>query len=246
MTNSNSRKVFYSRLARKEEKRNLRKAILFSLLTIVLLLGLIFFGIPSLTGLAVLVSELRGTSVTIEQNDTLPPPPPRFNSLPEYTKESSLSISGFSEPSSTVEIFLNGSSAGTVVSTAEGTFTFSKVSLPSRENEIYTIATDEAGNKSQPTPRFMIIFDNTAPKLEITQPQDGTTLAGERKRKIRIEGQTEENVSLTINERLIILASEGKFSTDYTLSDGENHLKVIAIDPAGNQTEKELKLTFNP
>lgn len=238
--------MFFSRLARREERKNIKKALFFGFLTVGLLLMLIFLGIPILIKIAVFLADIRRTTAPIEQTDTFPPTLPRFNSLPEYTKESSLGLSGFAEPGSTVEIFLNEAATGTVVTTAEGTFNFSSLNLHQDKNEIYAMATDEAGNKSQPSSRIMVIFDNTAPKLEITEPADGATFKGEKKRRITILGQTEENISLAINERRVILGSEGNFSSEFLLADGENKIKIVAADLAGNQTEKEIKITFSP
>lgn len=246
MAKDYSRKLFHSRLARREEKRSLRKAFFFVLLTIVLLVVLVFLGIPALVKVAVFFADIKSTGTPVEQTDTVPPPAPRFNILPEYTKEPSLSLSGFAEAGSTVEIFLNDSPVGSIVVTNEGTFSFAKVNLSPDKNEIYAVSTDTAGNKSQPSPKITINFDNTPPKLEIGQPQDGASFVGERKRKIKIEGQTEENISLALNERLVILGAEGKFSADFTLADGENILKLLATDRAGNQTEKEIKVAFTP
>lgn len=238
--------MFFSRLARREEKRNLKKAFLFGFLTIGLVLLLVFFGIPSLIRIAVFLADIKNTNAPIEQTDTLPPTVPRFNSLPEYVKDASFNLSGLVEPGSTVEIFLNGSATGAIVSTAEGTFNFSNLVLNQEKNEIYAIATDEAGNKSQSSSKITVFWDNIPPKLEVLEPQEGTNFSGEKKRKIKISGQTEENVSLTINERLIILDSGGNFSADFILSDGENIIKVVASDQAGNQTEKEIKIIFSP
>jgi len=240
------KKLFHSRLARKEERRNLRKAFLFSALSIGLLLVLIFLGIPALIKAAVFFNDIRSTNTPVEQMDTVPPSAPRLNILPEYTKESSLPLSGFAEPGSTVEIFLNGSPLGTIVTTQEGNFVFDKVNLATDKNEIHAVATDDAGNKSQPSPKNTIIFDNIPPKLEVSDPQDGVTINGERKRKIKVFGQTEEDATITINERMIILGQNGIFSSDFTLADGENSIKIIAMDQAGNQTEKELKVIFVP
>ncbi len=204
--------MFFSRLARREEKRNIKRALFFGLLTIVLLLLLIFLGIPMLIKIAVFLADIKSTTTPVEQTDTFPPTVPRFNSLPEYTKESSLSLSGFAEPGSSVEIFLNEAAAGSVVTTSEGTFNFSTLNLNQDKNEIFAIATDEAGNKSQSSSKMTVVFDNTVPKLEIAQPTEGATFKGERARKITIQGQTEENTSLVINERQVILSAEGNFT----------------------------------
>lgn len=247
MTRNYPKRFFRSRLARVEKKRSLKKALLFVILTISLILTLIFFGIPTLVRVAILFANIKGSSTqTTEQTDSVPPSPPQLNDLSEYTKDQNISLSGFAEQNSTVEVFLNGSPVGTITTNSDGKFFIEKVSLSQGKNEIYAIATDKTGNKSQPSQTITTNFDNTFPDLTVDQPQDGVTLNGDRQKKIKISGQTEPNVSLTLNDRLIIIDQEGKFSTDFTLSEGENELKIIAIDKAGNQTEKDLKIIFNP
>lgn len=241
------KKFFRSRLARVEEKKSLKKAFIFVVLTISLILTLIFFGIPTLVRVAVLFAEIKSSSTqTTEQTDSIPPSPPQLDDLSEHTKDQNISLTGFAEQNSTVEVFLNGSPVGTVTTNSEGKFSIEKVSLSQGKNEIYAIAADKAGNKSQPSETLTTNFDNTPPDLTVDQPQDGTTFNEDRQKKMKISGQTEPDISLTLNDRLIILNQEGKFSTDMTLSEGENALKIIATDKAGNQTEKDLRVTFNP
>ena len=239
------RKLIRSHL-RKEERKNLRKTFLYGLATLILLFGLFFWGLPALIKLAAFITDIRSSNQPIEQTDNVPPSPPRLDFLPEYTQKQSLSISGFAEEGSTVDVFLNGLASGTVVTTAEGTFVFNDINLTPETNEIYTIAEDKEGNKSQPSKRVVVNFDNTPPEFEIVSPQDGEVFNGNKEKRINISGKTEKNTSLTINDRLIILDQEGGFSTEIELSEGENLIKIIAADRAENQTEKEVKVTFNP
>lgn len=241
-----SRRLFHSRLARKEEKRNLRSALLFGFLTISLLLALVFFGIPALVNMAGFVSDIKSTNKPVEQTDIVPPSSPQINVLPEYTKETSIPLSGFAEPGSTVEIFLNNSPLGTTVTASDGSFTFSRINLSQDKNELYAVSVDETGNKSRLSSVIIVTFDNTAPKLDISEPQDGQKFFTDRKRKIKISGQTEAGVTLTVNERLAIVDQNGNFSVDFSLSDGDNTLKIIATDLAGNQTEKDINVNLTP
>lgn len=237
-------KNFHSRLVKKEEARSLRRTVIFSGLSILFILGLVFWGIPSLVKIAVFFSEIKSSSTPVEQPDILPPAPPKINSLPEATNTSPISLSGFAEPGSTVEIFLNDSSTQKVVASEDGTFLSDSLNLTEGRNEIYTTTSDSSGNTSQPSTEIVIFFDKTSPELAINQPQDRAHFIGEKQRKIQISGKTEPGVSLTINEHLEILDKDGNFFLTYTLSEGENVLKFISTDRAGNKTEKEIKVTF--
>jgi len=237
---------FRSRLARKEEARNLRRALLYGLLTILVVILVLFWGIPSLVRIATFFNQWQSSSTPVGKSDLLPPAPPKINPIPAATKKDLLSISGQAEAGSTVEIFLQNAAIQTVVADNEGRFTIDRLKLSSGENKIHAVATDQAGNISQPSTKMTILFDNQAPELEIFSPQDRATFSGEKQKKVTISGKTEPGITLTINDRLIILNQEGNFSTTRQLSEGENIFKIVASDRADNQTEKEIKVTYTP
>ncbi|MFZ5366416.1 MAG: Ig-like domain-containing protein [Patescibacteria group bacterium] len=231
---------------KKEKARSLRRTVIFSGLTILFVLGLIFWGIPSLIKIAIFFSEIKSSSTPVEQSDILPPAPPKINPLPEATNIGVMSLSGFAEAGSTVEVFLNNSSYQKVITSEDGTFLADNLNLTEGQNEIYATAQDNAGNKSQPSAKMIIVFDKTPPELTIDKPQDKAHFIGEKQRKIQISGKTDPGTILTINEHLEVLDKDGNFSLSFTLSEGENVLKFIATDQAGNKTEKEIKVTFTP
>jgi hypothetical protein len=239
-------KFFRSRLVKKEEARSLRKTLFFSGLSILLILALIFLGIPSLVKIAIFFSEIKGSSTPVEQSDLLPPAPPKITSLPWATNTSPISLSGFAEAGSTVEIFLNETSAAKVTSTQEGTYTIDNLNLAEGKNEIYAVAQDVSGNKSQPSQKITTLFDKTPPELTINEPADKTSFVGEKQRKMKISGKTEPDVDFLVNGHLEVLDKDGNFALSTTLTEGENIFKFEAQDSAGNKTEKEIKVTFSP
>jgi hypothetical protein len=236
----------YSRLAKKEEIRNLRKIFLFGGLTAFLIFGIIFLGIPALTKIAFFFSEIKNSNNQGEKTDILPPAPPKINSLPEATNQNIISISGFSEEGATIEIYINDSLVKKVISSKEGKFLADNVPLEEGKNEIYAVAIDQAGNIGQSSPKTSIIYDKNPPPLEIEKPKDGETFIGEKQRKITISGKTEPEAILTINDHLEVLDQNGNFSLTYSLLNGENTLKFIVYDKAENKTEKEIKVIFSP
>jgi len=233
-----------SRLRRKEDARSLRRAVVFGGLTVVLALGLVFLGIPALIRMAIFLGNLRGSSQPVETGDTLAPSAPQLKSLPEATNSAQIKIEGFAEAGSTVEIFLSGMSNKEVVAESEGTFNAS-LRLTLGRNDILATATDENGNTSQKSDKLIIYYDNTSPSLEINEPLDNVEYFGEEN-TITIKGKTEEEVTITVNERMVIVDSEGNFEYPLNLSEGENLIQVKAIDKAGNITEEERKVTYSP
>ncbi len=236
----------YSRLARRQEKQNLRRAFLYILLAIIILGTTLFLGIPVLIRVAVFFAEIRGSSLPIEQTDVLPPPPPQINLLPEATDNQSIEISGSAEAGATVEIYLNDKKITAVVSNNDSEFLTEKLRLEEGRNSLYAIAIDKAGNQSSSSQKQYIWFDNQPPELTINSPEDRASFYGDQEKSVTIQGKTESGVSLTLNDRLIIVNDEGDFSTTYSLNQGENQLKFVARDRAGNKTETEITLIYFP
>lgn len=232
-----------SRLTRKQEARSLRRAVLFGFLTVLLALALVFLGIPALIRMAIFIGNLRSSYTPVETKDILPPVSPRLKPLSEATNKDQIEIQGFAEAGTTVEIFLNGVSKQKSIAEADGSFLISHVKLNQDKNEIYATATDQEGNTSQKSGILIIYFDQTPPELTINEPVDNSTFYAEEK-VIGIQGETEEGVTITINDRFVIVDAEGKFSSSFTLSEGENKIKVIATDKANNQAEKKITVTL--
>jgi len=219
----------FSRLAYKEETRSIRQAIFYGGLTFVLALGIIFLGIPALIKMAIFLGNLRTSSLPIESKDTLPPSPPIFKPLPEATNSAQLIISGFAESGSIVKIFLAGEGEKEVVADNEGTFTFDNLKLTLGRNEIYAVTTDKAGNKSAESEKTIVYYDNTPPELEIIQPTDNITIS-EENNKFEVIGKTESEVTVLVNEHLVVVDKEGNFKYPLTLSLGENNIKITVTD----------------
>lgn len=233
----------YSRLAASEEKKNLRQTIIFGGLTIVLLIVFIFFGLPAIAKFVGFLSDLRTGTTPIDVNDKTPPAPPQITPPPEATKEQKVQIEGKTEAGATVKLFLNDKEDETVAD-KDGKFTVNFL-LRKGENTFAASAKDLAGNESQKSKEYTIIFDNQAPILDISSPSDGTTFYGSKQRQILIEGKTEIGASLTINDRFVSVAEDGTFVFGTSLADGNNTFNIKAEDKAGNKTEKSLSVTFS-
>lgn len=234
-------KRFYnSRLEKIREKRELRKAIILFFLSFLLLFSFFTLGIPFLGKVAVFLGNLKSTT-TNEKTDIIPPSPPSFSFLPEATSSASLDLLGYAEPNSTVTLFLNGIKQDEIEVNESGSFLAKNLKLSEGENEIYAYTKDNSGNESQKSEKVLIILDTKPPEIEIFSPDDKQTFYLP-KNKIEIKGKTEPEVTLMINDHQVILNTEGEFTYPFTLSSGENKIKLLATDKAGNQTEKELTL----
>lgn len=234
-----------TRLERKQQAKNTRRAIIYIVLTLALALVLVFVGIPLLIRMAIFLGNLRTTSKMPEQADTIPPSPPRLIVPFEATNSAQFSLKGFTEPGAIIKIYNSGLSFGETAADNEGSFAVDNLKLTSGRNEITAVAQDAAGNESQPSAPTVVEFDTTPPALEITSPENGATITG-LENQITLEGKTEEGTKIYVNDRLVIVGPEGDFDYQYPLEEGENTLTIIAQDKAGNQTKKELKVNYSP
>ena len=229
-------------MASVEERRNMHKAVLYVVLSITAVILLIFLGIPGLAKLAGFLGTLKSSSQAIEKNDTTPPAPPRLETLPEATNKVNLEIKGTTEEGATVILLINNSEEE-VVADKNGEFTFT-TSLNKGRNTVSVRAKDPAGNESVSSDVQSVVFDNEKPLLEISSPEDGKNYYGSMQRQVVIEGTTEADVSITINDRFVSVDDNGVFSFATTLQEGDNNFMIKAADKAGNDIEKGITLHF--
>ena len=232
-----------SRLARKEEARSLRQAVIFGLLTVAIIIVLFFLGLPALIRLAVFLGNLKSSGSSIDNSSTIAPSTPKLRPLLEATNSAQINIEGFADPGSEVEIFLNGSSQKKIASESDGTFSASDITLSGGNNDIYAIASNGSASSSH-SESVQIDYDNTAPKLTISDPQDKSVYYSPNN-KVTIKGETEDGASVTVNDHLAVVDSTNKFNYYFPLASGENIIKIVAIDQAGNKTEQDLTLTLD-
>lgn len=233
---------FYSRLATVEERKNIKKAASLVLISIVILVLLFFYGIPLFGRFATFVSDIGKSGSAITNNDKTPPAPPRFSTFSDFTNKDKFDITGNSESGATIKVILNDTNTETLAD-KDGHFSVT-LSLNSGENAFYATATDTAGNISQETERFKIIYDNTAPELTVESPANGAQFIGTKQRQITIQGTTDPEAEIRINDRVVSVDDNGKFQFTTTLTEGENKFLIKAIDKASNTTEQELILSF--
>lgn len=233
-----------SRLARFEERRAYRRIIFSVLGTIIILVSFLFLGIPALREFSLFMANLRGGSDLTTQ-DTTPPYTPRLEAPYTATNSATITISGYAEPNTSVEIFLNGLTFKKILIGNDGNFILPNINLSEGENKITAQAKDAANNQSQPADPLIIIYKKTPPKLEITQPNDGENFSGENK-NASIVGLTDTETTVTVNNRFVMVKNDGSFSYSYPLNSGENLSKIIATDKAGNQTTVEKKVNYSP
>lgn len=233
----------YSRRSRVEERKNMRRALFFIVLTMLALLFFFFLGLPTILRFSAFLSEIRKSSEPISKDDQTPPVPPRIDILPESTNENSIEIKGSTEPGATVILYLNDKNEE-ILANSEGNFTYS-YNLKDGLNSISAVAKDKSGNESQKSNIVTVNFDTEPPELNISSPEDGSEYYGSKQRQVVIEGNTEGGSKVTINERIVIVESDGTFSFTTTLNEGDNTFSIKSEDKAGNYSESSLNLKYS-
>lgn len=234
----------YSRKKIVEEKNNVKKAILFSLASVLVLALLIIFGIPAITNLLGMLTDIKQSNTPAQIEDKTPPITPRFNPIDKYTNKNEIEITGRTEPGATVFISFNDKTSE-ILANSEGSFR-NTLMLSDGENSLYAFAKDTSGNQSNNSDTLFIVFDNTPPQIEILKPSNNTEFVGPKERQLTIEGKSEENSKVTINGRHVFVENDGTFSYTISLSEGENKFTAKSEDEAGNSNEKEFVVKFTP
>jgi len=227
--------VIYSRLQRRCDLKTKRQAVLLLFGSFVLVIVFFIFGLPLLLNLTGFIGNLRyRSSPLISEDKDVMPATPIFAQNIQATSSAKIAVSGYGDPNITIEIFQNSRSLGTVISKDSGEFSL-ETDLEKGKNSFTAVAINESGVKSLISDSYFIDFLSGKPKLEINPAKDGDTV---------ISGQTDPQNTVTINDRLAIVESSGKFSFTLNLTNGENKIKVTAVDPAGNSTSRELTINY--
>ncbi len=236
-----------SRLTKKFEKRS-KQTLILSLLGIALLLFIILrYGIPLISDISFNLGQVTSSLLGKDDKDSKKNVEeeflaiPTLDSLPEATNKDNLIIEGSSPEGTEVELFVNGDKADSTKADSDGSFRFS-VDLTEGTNIIKARAVRD-DKESDFSDSQEVLFKKTPPDLSIDSPHDGDSV---NQSPINISGKTDKDVEVTVNGFVAILQGEGNYSYSLALSNGDNEVKVVAIDLAGNKTEKSIKIQYSP
>ncbi len=229
-----------SRLLKKQEKEMRNQTVFFIFLAIALLLFFVFIIVPNIIKL--FFNFFDEDQINVE-NDLPPQSPILFEAPPEATFSAQLKLEGFGDPQSTVIFVLNGNQVNEAIVNEDGQFN-QLVQLNEGDNQLAIYAVNKSGTESLQTKTYQVIFDDEPPIINIIEPTPDSVIELKRNRSTTIIGETEPLSKVYLNERLILVGEDGQFSSSYYLDEGENNLKFLVIDRAGNQSELEIKVKF--
>lgn len=212
-----------------------------------MLLSVIFIVVMYKWGIPFFVEVIAGKgSVLINQEqDVIPPQSPVLSALPEATGSASILVEGYTEAGAALDLMVNDAISQTSKAEADGSFAIYGI-LSIGSNRVYVRAADEAGNVSSSEVK-LVSFDNKPVVLTVLSPKDGSEFFGKNNQVIDITGEVNKAYSqVIINNSFVVLDKEGKFSHRFQLADGNNEIKIVASDRAGNTDETMIKILYTP
>ena len=187
----------------------------------------------------------QGTIRTTQDEDIIPPQSPVLSALPEATNNASLPVEGYTEAGAELELLVNDTVSRSDVALENGFFSMQAL-LSQGSNRVYVKATDAAGNSSASEVK-LVTLDNEPLELTVSHPRDGSEFFGKNSQVIDISGEVSKSeVQAVVNNSFLTVDKEGKFTHRYQLVGGDNEIKVVATDKAGNMAEKTIKVLYTP
>lgn len=230
-----------SRLSKAQEKKALHKIVLSIVGIIVVLIILVKVAIPALINFSLFLANLRGDNNTATSTSKNSPNyiiPPIFSSTFTATNSATVNLNGTAQSKEQVILYVNNNPVATQDVKDDGTFTFKGITLSPGDNTIKARAKKD--NKlSDYSDSMTITFRNNQPTLTVDTPHDGDHVSNST---VQVYGKTDPDDTVTVNGFVAIVDSNGQYSYNLTLQNGDNQIKIIAQDNAGNQTEKDLKV----
>ncbi len=232
-----------SRLSRLDTRKQQRRLVLaiFGIIAILALVGI--FGIKALIGFSVAVDKLHGSGPTPTPAQTVILPP-TLDPPPEATNTATIFVSGKGQPNVSLIVYLNDAQFKKMSVPTDGNFSINNIPLSDGANTISAKLTDDKGNISDVSNVITVTYVNKPPKLDVSAPADNANVSGDPN-TVAVTGATDDNVNVTINDRMVVVNSDNTFTYNCPLNDGDNVLNIVATDAAGNQTKITRKVVYH-
>lgn len=235
-------KFYSSRLEKKEDEEITKKTVVMGVVTVVVLIMVLVFGLPLLVKLSVLLGEAKNRNSKQLVEKVMPPLPPRLVINYEATNSATIKISGLSEPKTDVELLKNDVMVSKVTTSDSGDFEFADVNLDEGENLFSAIASKDKVGSSELSKMIKLTYDKTAPTLTMLNPADESLKVDTA--DFDVICQSEKGVNVTVNSRLAMVDDSGKFKIKFQLNAGKNDIEIVVRDMAGNETRKKIAITY--
>lgn len=232
-----------SRLQRYEEKKERRRIALAFVGIFAIVIFFLIFGMKILVAFSLGIDKIRGTTPVTSEQTSVILIPPELDPVSVATNSAEIVVSGRAKDAKTVILFVNGEETVKTDVKEDGTFRITKVGLTKGSNSIAAKTSDDKGNTSVFSEALIVTYKKGDPKLDVSAPTDGTEVSGD-KAVVTVSGTTDPDNTLRINDRLVVVKTDGSFSYDFPLKEGDQTLTIIAKDSAGNEIKVERKVKY--
>lgn len=230
-----------SRLTNKLEQQSKQTLVISALGCIGIIAFLIFFGIPLLSRLSTVVQNDKEAATTTTDETFIAAP--ILDTVPSATNSAYTRVTGNAGGNLLIRLYINDTFSDDVESKEDGSFTFKRVELKEGKNEIKALARTQSKKESTFSQTETITYISKAPKLTIDSPSGDPTV---KESTFIVKGTSDPNTQVSVNDRWALVDAEGSFSYTLQLANGENMLKIVSTDDAGNTTEVSRKVTYTP
>lgn len=219
-----------------------KKTFVLGLLIVVILVLIVFFGFSFLISFSAFLGGSK-KATNSNNDDSLPPLPPRIFIPFEATNSAVLNVSGTAETGTLIELSKDDVLLDTMDVDEDGDFEFENVLLERGDNTFSAVAVAPNGKRSDFSKEVSIVFDDEQPSLKMTNPSEETLTVDYA--DFDVTGIAEADASVTINGKIALVDSEGNFKLKFQLSPGKNDIEIKVRDMAGNETTKKITIEYD-
>ncbi|MDH2375528.1 Ig-like domain-containing protein, partial [Cobetia sp. 3AK] len=159
----------------------------------------------------------------------------------DSTDDTTPTLTGTAEAGSSVAIYDGETLLDTVTADADGNWSVTLSDpLAEGDHSLTAVATDAAGNESDPSEVIELTVDTTAPEAPVLEETDGTTLTG--------TGEPGSTITVTNGDGDVLgettVDANGDFSLELTPEQEDGtELTATATDDAGNESDASAIVT---
>ena len=232
-----------SRLYKRVEDKS-KKNLLLTVFGIILIIAIVIkFGVPTIINFTLFISGSKNSEQNIKPNDITFLPAPFLNPLPIATNSAEVLISGAASPNQTIILYINDNLVNKTETQKNGNFSF-REALTKNENVIKVKAKVNE-KESEFSQGLNISYINTPPSLIVTSPTNDQSFSKDQN-TVEVKGTTDAQIKITVSDFWAITDQSNHFSYVLPLKEGENQVKIVATDQAGNKTEKIIRVIYSP
>ncbi|MBS4174443.1 S8 family peptidase [Bacillus sp. FJAT-49736] len=153
-----------------------------------------------------------------------------------FTNEGKVTVEGTASPTTDVNIYNNGTKVASTKVADNGKFS-AEVALSEGDN-VLTAKSSVASGSTDASAPVKVVYDKTNPTLTIDSPKNNDKTNRET---VTVEGKVNDaNLDFVKVNGEKATVTDGKYSKRILLEEGQNDIKVVAQDKAGNKVSKKV------